>query len=65
MCAICQQCIDSFKILSKDILLGKDSENSSLTEIRKWLKCKMKVMREDMGERKKRITRMPVHLHKC
>lgn len=29
-------------------------ENSSLIEIRKWLKCEMKVLNEGMSERKKR-----------
>ena len=43
------------KIFSKDITVEeKDLENSSLIEIRKWLKCEMKVMNEGMSERKKR-----------
>lgn len=41
------------------ILLGKDLENSSLTEIGQWFKCEMKVIHEGMTERKKRTKRMP------
>ena len=54
-----------FFVLSEDAPLRKDLENSSLTEIGKWLKCEMEVMHEGMSERKKRIKRIPVYLPKC
>lgn len=53
------------KIFSKDITVEEKLENSSLTEMKKWLKCEMKVMNESVSERKKRIKRMPVYLPKC
>ena len=55
MCYLSAMNICFLKIFSKDITVEeKDLENSSLIEIRKWLKCEMKVMNEGMSERKKR-----------
>lgn len=44
------------------ILLGKDLENSSLTEIGQQFKYEMKVIHEGMTERRKRTKRMPIYL---
>lgn len=42
------------------ILLGKDMENSSLTEIGQWLICEKEVIYEGMSGKKKKTQRIKI-----
>lgn len=42
------------------IPLGKDMENTSLTEIGQWLICEMEVIHKGMSGRKKRTPRIEI-----